>query len=84
MTEKKWPVMATIAGTHARSEAEGLGLSKNLIRNLILSGTVKSVKVGKNTRLINWYCLMDFLYGKTAANETEIPEKNVIRKIEAR
>lgn len=85
MNERKWTTMATIGGTFERAQAEGLGLSRNLIRNLALSGEIPTVKVGTNTRLINWYVLMDYLYQGTPPKEdARQKDPGVLRRIEVR
>ncbi len=61
MIEKKWTTMATIARTHERAVHEGLGVSRNLIRELAITETIPTVLVGKNTRLINWDVFVNFL-----------------------
>lgn len=79
MNEKKFTKMATIAKTHERCEAEGIGISKNLIRQLVLTRTIPVVRVGKNTHLINWDQLIQFLEDGTPQHRTE--DNGSIRRI---
>ena len=81
--EGKWMKMATIAKTYERCEAEGIGISRNLIRQLVLTGTINSVKVGKSTHLINWDQLILFLTQGTP-READVNEQGLIRRIEAK
>ena len=83
--QKKWTTMATIQRSFERAEAEGLGISRNLIRSLALSGEIPSVHVGNNTRLINWHVLMDYLYaGTQQKKEARKTNPGAIRRIEVR
>lgn len=50
----------TISGTYKRCCDEEIGISRNLIRNLALSGTIPTVQAGKTT-LINYDVLMNYL-----------------------
>lgn len=83
--EKKWTTMATIGRTFERAEAEGLGISKNLIRSLAKSGEIPSVLVGNNTRLINFELLLAFLYAENQPKEGPCKkDPGTIRRIEVR
>ena len=76
-------LMNTIAGTYERCQSEGVGISRNLIRELALSGTIPTVLVGKNTRLINFDVLMNFLNTGTPEKKPEYNASD-IRRIEVR
>jgi len=81
MNDKKFTKMATIAKTYERCEAEGIGISKNLIRQLVLTRTIPTVRVGKNTHLINYDQLMQFLENGTPQQRNA--SDGSIRRIEA-
>ena len=44
--DKNWTSTATIDKTYERAKAEGLGLSKNFIRQKCLDGSLKTTRVG--------------------------------------
>lgn len=82
MTEKKWPMMATIQGTYERAQAENIGISRNAIRELVLSGAIPSVRIGEkqSMRLVNYQVFLDFIFGNSV-NTTKQPQPGQIRKI---
>lgn len=54
-------LMNTINGTFERCKKENIGISKNLIRNLVKSNTISYVQVGNNQVLINFEVLKEYL-----------------------
>lgn len=73
-------LMNSIQGTYERCQAENIGLSKNLLRNLIKSDTIPCVRVGKNQVLINYDVLMEYLNTGTVQS-TKQKEYGVIRPV---
>lgn len=77
--------MNTISGTYERCQAENIGISKNLIRQLALNGTIPTVLVGKKTHLINYDILMEYLKtgtvtkDKSIENIRQLSEKYIIK-----
>lgn len=64
-------LMNTINGTYERCQMENIGISKNLIRSLVKSGTIPYVRVGSNQVLINFEVLINYLVtGSVDLNET--------------
>lgn len=83
METKRFCQMGSIQSTFERCQAEGIGLSRNFIRNAVLTGQIPSVLTGNRTRLINWSHLMAFIETGTPTKEDQY-ETGVIRRIEAR
>ncbi|MDD4592241.1 MAG: hypothetical protein PHG06_17715 [Parabacteroides sp.] len=79
--------IATINKTFERCQAENIGISKHLIRQLASSGQIPSIMAGK-TRLINYDLLLDFLnngtvqtpQSETAGHIKPIPKRILIMK----
>ena len=70
MTYKK---MGTIRTTFERCKAENIGVSRNFIRELAISGRIPSIMAGK-TRLINFDILMEYLNSGTILNKSNQDE----------
>ena len=79
---RQWPLLQTLDGTYKRAVEENLGISKNALRDLVLSGTIPSICIGesKRTRLINFEILRSFLYS-WEVHVPQAPEPGQIRKI---
>ncbi len=82
--EQKWTTMATIQRTFERAEAEGLGVSKNLLRQLCLTNQISPVIVGKRSFLINWNNLLTYLQTGSVKPKVEAPDDGKIHRIEVR
>lgn len=68
MHTTQFKLMGTIDETYERAKAEIGGVSKNFIRQSVVSGVLPSIKAGRKY-LINWNVFMGFLenppqYGK--------------------
>lgn len=72
-------LMGSINETWDRAEREGFNISKNLLRSMVKSGILPSVKVGKNQYLINFEVLRSLLY----TGSPQIPEQATPRTISA-
>lgn len=66
--------MATIQKTYERCQSEGIGISRNLIRNLAISGEVPCVLAG-TTRLLNYDKLLEYLETGTVKNPPKRSDK---------
>ena len=84
MPERKWTKMASIARTFQRAEAEGLGISQHMIRQLCISGEINPVVVGKRTYLVNWDNLLNYLETGSVKSKKETPDDGKIHRIEVR
>lgn len=73
-------LMNTIAQTHERAQEEGLGVSRNFIRQSVLNGYLPCVRAG-NKRLINWDIFMDFLTNPPPAPEEPKHSASGIRAV---
>jgi hypothetical protein len=71
----------TIQGTYERAVSEGLGVSRNFIRQACLDGRLKCNRAGKKF-LIFWPNLLELLQNGDA--ELESVADNVIRKLPER
>lgn len=71
--------MATITTTFERCQADNLGISKNLLRQLVKSGEIPSILVGKSTRLINYDLLLKYLNGEATIRETHQRHDDISR-----
>ena len=72
---KKWTMMATIQETYNRAAYENLGISRNFIREAVLTGKLPCVMAGTK-RLINWNVLLDFL-GSGNSKQSETTEGQI-------
>lgn len=78
MTQKY--LINTIDQTHQRSQDEGIGVSKNFIRQSVLDGSLPHVRAGKKY-LINWDHFMEFLNTPTQVQRTEPPAYGIVRPV---
>ncbi len=76
--------IATISKTFERCQAENIGISKHLIRQLCASGQIPTIKAG-TTNLINYDLLMEFLNtGTVQRPEFKAPEVGKVKPISER
>ena len=73
MDNNDWPLIANVAATARRCEAEHIGVTDKALRRWVKEGAFPTVLIGKS-RFINWNVLMDFLNtGSTPPKRSELP-----------
>lgn len=71
---KRHFLMNTIDQTHKRAVEEGLGVSKNFIRQSVINGSLPCVRAG-NRYLINWTNFLQFLETPQLIQQSESQAK---------
>lgn len=71
-----YPLLATVNKTHERCQAEGIPITKQMIKDLVKRNQLKTVRSACGLILISWPSFKDYL-----ADNPEIPERYMLQEI---